>query len=172
MGSGLILQSIKTAPVNMRVYWCARSHILIPDGRQVAHYYLRRENRRAHMCSCEHALMAETSSVTMKDIDLIVPSKTLVIDLVMPPCAESRPSTSSQALWQRALSQSFHALPRSQRTKLLPQFTIHTWRIGEDSEKMQDSDAGSSVGSATAAGNIESSLISPERIGTCCAGTA
>ena len=71
--------------------------------------------------SRESSSMAETASVTMKDIDLIVPSKTLVIDLVTPPCAESRPSSSSQASWQRSPSQSFHELPRSQRTKLLPQ---------------------------------------------------
>ena len=78
-------------------------------------------NRRVHMCSCAHALIAETSTVTMKDIDLIAPSKTLVSDLIIPPCAECRASTLSRAWWQRSPSQSFHALPRSQKTKLLPQ---------------------------------------------------
>ena len=71
--------------------------------------------------SRESSSMAETASVTMKDIDFIEPSKTLIIDLVTPPCAESRPSSSSQASWQQSPSQPFHELPRSQKTKVLPQ---------------------------------------------------
>ena len=49
--------------------------------------------------------------------------------------------------------------------------TIHTWYIEEDSAEMHDSDAGSSLGSASTAANIESSHISSEGIGTWFAGT-
>ena len=65
--------------------------------------------------------MSATASVTMRGIDSIVPSKTIVIDLTEPPCAESRPAPSSLMLEKWSPSHSDHELPRSNTKKLLPQ---------------------------------------------------